>query len=423
MADAYIPKSLRYLVRELQSSRTTVKFSPSTSTTVSAGGIIRVRCPEGIIDLGTLTYRGYNVLSGTSAVGPAAVPPKYKLIQKATWYAGGVALGAMNNNYNVVKNAIIKSSFDSSIYSSRALHNYLEDQTEFVGNVSGGNIYCCEDNILGLSQSPVLYNSAIFGPLELEIQLADATYLKFSSIATTANVASVSYQDQNIDFVVERVNPPMAYVAMLAERVKTGGAIKFPFLNVITNVQQNLGSNRINVSAKSVDVFMAMPFNSSNYTSNGYENKRFVYNSGQLTASALRTNNLTAQLLYGDQAVPQNGPEYADYLYDYSVHCWNKNAVNTYNMLALPASNQTEGTLSADFDNWATDKHIISFDLTMEGQGWNHPEGVLSGVNTMNQQVDFIFNTTGYSSSMQWLFVLLCTSVLKWENGMVSVEL
>lgn len=430
MENQYVPRSLKYLVRELSAIRTSLRVQSSSANTANPNSILRIRFPEGIIDLSTITMRCLCTLSGVvAATSSARIPPLYKLIQKFTAYAGGTQLHPQNNYYNIVKNAILKSSCSDNLYPSRALHGYMEDQYSFTANTAvNTSAYLIEDQFLGLNTTS-FYNSGVFGVFELELTFATADYLKFVYEAGAAQTGrgSVSYSLTNIDFVVDRVMPPRVYIDALDEQVRMGAPVQLAYMNVISRGSTNNGSNRENIDARCLDTYMVMPITLYNASTqapgNAFEGNQFIYNSGATTSNLLYTGSYNCSLRIGTNQIPENGTENALYLYDYSTHCWNHGSIDSYNMLALPTNNYAgaPGGTVASIDNWATCKHIISMDLTLEGQGWAHPDGVLSGVNCYSSQVDIIWTTSGYSSSIYWLQNYLCTSVLKYQAGKLEL--
>ena len=199
---------------------------------------------------------------------------------------------------------------------------------------------------------------------------------------------------------------------MLSSRLKGNGDVKLPFQHITSVRQINTNSNRLALASKCVDVLHILPLHGT-ATDNAYENKAYVYQSGQNTLKDLG-DNCQFQIMCGDLVMPP-APERSCFATDYTNFAWNKNALTGYNQLAKGADNKTSSA-----NAFATHKNIYSFDLSSEGEmGWSN--GILSGVNAYNN--DLVWETKGYpNNNFQWLITAMTTSVLTYSNGQVFVD-
>ena len=421
----YLPRALATSIRELQGAkRQPIKFSANTSATATASQIVRVRLPQGLLDLSTLTMSAdVSILNQTpnatnGAVGfPTAL---YKYFQSVRFYAGGqLVSGGSCNHYNVLKNVLLKCQTSPHMYATKILNGFDEDiklkQANSATTAVAGRTLI-EDNWLGLPNcGGRYYNADVFGDLEMEIVLAPSSVVKGAKQGTGSK-ANLSFQLDNISFVCDRVTPPPVYLMMIKNKVQDGG-IRMAFQNFVSQRAVLSGANRFQISTGCLDALVFTPAGVPVLAGAGdlvdaYESGEFIYN-------AEPTGNFADckfQILLGENSIPNN-VESALLAYDYTSNCFNRDMMNSHNQLALSGTRQHT---TANIDNYQNVNHIIAVDCSFEGEsGWNN--GNLNGVSTNGSNVDLQFVTSGYTAK-NWNMFALTTGVLEYNDGMVVVK-
>ena len=424
----YLPKALAHSVKQLDASRRQpIKFAPNTSSSASSTDTVRVRFPAGIVDLSTFTLQARVAFQGqVDGVKIAHHQPLYKYFKAVRFYARGqLVSGGSSQHYNILKNLLLKCQTSADVYASKALNGMYEDinpQVVDANSTATAGRSMIEDNWLGLpSNGGVYFNQDIWGDLECEIVLADASVIKAGVVGGGTTRDGLNYSLSGIKFAVDRITPPALYLSMIVNKMRSGTPLRMAFQNYITTAPVLNGSNRFAISTGCLDSLLFAPTGNPRGAgqSDDYENGVFVHSGG---ASAAAIEGYTWQVLVGENSVPNN-PESGLMAYDYTSNCFNRDMLGSHNQLALSGA---RGSNTCNIDNYATQNHIIAIDTTFEGKS-GYVDGVLSGVDTHSTPTDIQFNTEGYARNASWLMVALCSSVLSYEDkngeGVVSVKM
>lgn len=420
MGDLYIPRALATSVRELQGAkRQPIKFSPNTSSSSSASQIIRVRLPQGLLDLSTFTMScdvEITGQTGDATNGVIGFPNAlYKYFQAVRFYCGGqLVSGGSCNHYNQLKNILLKCQTSPTMYATKALNGFSEDLVDRSASATTNTIpskLLIEDNWLGLpNNGGRYYNSDVFGDIELEIVLSNSSIVKGVKKGT-GNKGNLSFKLNDIQFNVDRITPPPIYLEMVRSKVVSGG-LKMAFMNFVSQRSVLTGANRFQISTGCLDTLMFVPAGEASVNADTYENPEFVYKANE----SGNFSDCKWQVLLGENSIPNN-IEKSYLAYDYTSNCFNRDMLNSHNQLALAGTRQPH---NADIVNYQNVNHIIAIDTTFEGEsGW--VQGNLNGVNTNGSNVDIQFVSSGYNAN-NWNFFALTSGVLEYKDGMVVVN-
>jgi len=200
-----LPKSLSYGANQMPFRVNKYQVMPVGSDTNGPNSTCRFRFPEkSIIRLSstTLTFDvTLNGLTNTDANNwnKALFPPaQYAFFKQVRWYCNGVLCTGLNNHYNQIYHALLRSSVGEDYINSRALsglnqHLAQEDEEGVLqvrkNATSKTGSYICED-ILGLSRAnggESIIDTSIFGTIELEIIFDDKNVLACFGASNTGD--------------------------------------------------------------------------------------------------------------------------------------------------------------------------------------------------------------------------------------------
>lgn len=259
----------------------------------------------------------------------------------------------------------------------------------------------------------------------MEVQFNDNNQLKISRRTQTdgAALASIHASFENIKLKVDTVTSisPL-YVSLLAERISGSDApIRVPFQDIRTIVASNTGSNRITVNSMCVDALMVCPFSADPNSNASFahsaleaNNARYRFNSGRNEGNA---NQTRFSCVVGSEVFPRQPIEQASELADVTTNSIYGNSARSTNLLYRTMTTGGAPTSSSRLA-YLSQNCVALQRFSLLTEGWS--EGVLTGLNTAGQSVDFVVNTQNFGSHL--LIAALCTSCLVFDPKTSAVQ-
>lgn len=438
-ASEQIPKPLQYGASQSQARVVRNTIMPQGTNAGGPGSIVRFVLPErSIVDLRSLSlYYTYTISglvnAGAADFSNAQIPASYKHWKSVRFYVSGAAAsGSHNQHYDQVYHGLVNASGSQDWCHSRMNNHYSEllESSELAAQpgATSKSAYVTCDDFLGLPNSKnYCIDTSLFGKLEVEIQFNDNNQLKISRAGagnTDATVlAAVNAAFSNIRLKVDTVTSisPL-YVSLLAERISGSDApIRVPFQDIRTIVASNTGSNRLTINSMCVDALMVCPFNADPNTNvtcanNAIlaNNARYRFNSGRTEANA---NETRFSVVVGSEVFPRQPIEQASELADVTTNSIYGNSARSMNLLYR---NMGADGVAAAFSRLAylSNNCVALQRFSLMTEGWS--EGVLTGLNTAGQSVDFVVNTQNFGTHL--LVAALCTSCLVFDPKTSAVQ-
>jgi len=432
-----IPAPLRYGASQSQARVVRNTIMPQGVSTGGPGSIVRFVLPErSIVDLRSLSLYYTYTISGMVNTGAedfsnAQIPASYKHWKSVRFYVSGAAAsGSHNQHYDQIYHALVCASGSEDWVNSRLNNNYLEllDSTELASQpgATSKSAYITCDDFLGLPNSKnYCIDTSLYGSVHMEVQFNDNNQLKISRRTQTdgAALASINASFENIKLKVDTVTSisPL-YVSLLAERISGSDApIRVPFQDIRTIVASNTGSNRITVNSMCVDALMVCPFSADpnsnvSFAHNALEsnNARYRFNSGRNEGNA---NQTRFSCVVGSEVFPRQPIEQASELADVTTNSIYGNSARSTNLLYRTMTTGGAPTSSSRLA-YLSQNCVALQRFSLLTEGWS--EGVLTGLNTAGQSVDFVVNTQNFGSHL--LIAALCTSCLVFDPKTSAVQ-
>jgi hypothetical protein len=446
-----LPKSLSYGANQMPFRVNKYQVMPVGSDVALPNSTIRFRFPEkSIIRLSSTTLTFDVTLNGLTNTdnnnwNKALFPPaQYAFFKQVRWYCNGVLCTGLNNHYNQIYHALLRSSVGEDYINSRALsglnQHLAQEDEEGVLQVrktatSKTGSYICED-ILGLSRAnggESIIDTSIFGTIELEIIFDDKNILtcfgasnnadaNAAAAAIAAGNSAISWQLSNLRALCDVVTvvPPL-YMSLMSARLKSSEPLKFAYENIVSIVANRLTSNRINVNTQCLDALMICVLN-ANYNEGNNQadgavqfNRKFRFTTGKSLADV--TCNLQIQV--GSEVYPKVPIQNLLHCSDYTINAFHPHSSFSQNLLfqnISGASNASAGTISYRKAHYLTDNFIWVMPFAAE-QGWSSETHTLGGIDTASQNVDIILNsgTNDFQAGYYYLLAALTTATLEFD--------
>lgn len=434
-----IPKPLQYGASQSQARVVRQTIMPQGVSSGTHGSIVRFLLPQrAIVDLRSLSlYYNYTISGLTAAdtnFSNAQIPSSYKHWRSVRFYvSGAAAAGSHCQHYDQVYHALVNASGSQDWVNSRLNNQYAEllDSSEIATRPasSSKSAYVTADDFLTLPNSKnYCIDTSLFGNVEMEIQFQDVSQLKIShagTVTAAAALANVSTNFSNIKLKVDTVTSisPL-YVSLLAERISGSDApIRVPFQDIRSVVAANTGSNRLTLNAMCVDALMVVPFNADPNTNVAAATDaiplnapRYRFNCGRTESDAGDTR---FQVIVGSEAFPRTPIDHASELSDLTTNSIYGNSAKSTNLLYRNMG--ANGASSAYSRSAFLQNNCVALQrFSLMTEGW--AEGVMTGLNTSGQSVDFVVNTQNFGSHL--LLAALVTSCLVFDpkTSAVSIE-
>jgi len=446
-----LPKSLSYGANMMPFRVNKYQVMPVGSDVAGPNSTVRFRFPEkSIIRLSSTTLAfdaTINGLTNTDANNwnNALFPPaQYAFFKQVRWYCNGVLATGLNNHYNQIYHALLRSSVGEDYINSRALsglnqHLAQEDEDGVLQvrkqATSKTGSYICED-LLGLSRAnggESIIDTSIFGTIELEIIFDDKNILTcFGASNTgdaTAQAAAIAAGNAKISWELSKLRclvdvatvvPPL-YMSLMSARLKSSEPLKFAYENIVSIVANRLTSNRINVNTQCLDALMicclSSTYNDGNTQADATTqfNKKFRFTSGK----GLNDVACNLQIQVGAEVYPKTPIQNLLHCSDYTVNAFHPHSSFSQNLLfqnISGASSASAGTVSYKKAHYLTENFIWVMPFSAE-QGWASETHTLGGIDTASQSVDIVINsgTNDFQANTYYLLGALTTATLEFD--------
>ena len=434
-----IPKPLQYGASQSQARVVRQTIMPQGVSAGTHGAIVRFMLPQrAIVDLRSLSLYYTYTLAGLTAADTnfsnAQIPASYKHWRSVRFYVSGAAAAGGNcQHYDQVYHALVNASGSQDWVNSRLNNQYAEllDSSELAtrpGTASKIAYVTCDDFLTLPNSKNYCIDTSLFGNVEMEVQFNDISQLKISRAGTvnSANaLSSISANFSNIKMKVDTViSISPLYVSLLAERISGSDApIRVPFQDIRSVVASNTGSNRLTVNSMCVDALLVCPFNADPNTNAGTDvgaisvnAPRYHFNSGRTDSNASETR---FQVIVGSEAFPRTPIDHASELADVTTNSIYGNSAKSTNLLYR---NMDGGGAATAYSRslFLAQNCVALQRFSLLTEGWS--EGVMTGLNTAGQSVDFVVNTQNFGTHL--LIAALCTSCLVFDpkTSAVSIE-
>jgi hypothetical protein len=434
-----IPKPLQYGASQSQARVVRQTIMPQGVSAGTHGAIVRFMLPQrAIVDLRSLSLYYTYTLAGLTAADTnfsnAQIPASYKHWRSVRFYvSGAAAAGGHCQHYDQVYHALVNASGSQDWVNSRLNNQYAEllDSSELAtrpGTASKIVYVTCDDFLTLPNSKNYCIDTSLFGNVEMEVQFNDISQLKISragSVTSANALSSISANFSNIKLKVDTViSISPLYVSLLAERISGSDApIRVPFQDIRSVVASNTGSNRLTVNSMCVDALLVCPFSADPNTNAGTDvgaisvnAPRYQFNSGRTDSNASETR---FQVICGSEAFPRTPIDHASELADLTTNSLFGNSAKSTNLLYRDMTGG--GAATAYSRSLFLAQNCVALQrFSLMTEGWS--EGVMTGLNTAGQSVDFVVNTQNFGSHL--LIAALCTSCLVFDpkTSAVSIE-
>lgn len=402
-----IPRSLRSIVRSFRGERKRVKLTLSSgSTTVEANGILRIRLPErSLVDLGSFGFHGIANLDAGEAIAGT-----HTLIRRLGMSLGGTNVGYANTQYNQVAQAYNIASRGVEADEANACSGmYVKDMI-----LDGDRI---EANYFPLSPLSMgfLWTEA-FGNCEIDINFAGAEALVTTPATSPTGTWSISDLEAFVD-VIQLEND--SYPEAIRSALESGQAYEKVVQHAMAVIQENTGSNSLNISTTCLDKVLFAPKSSTYLTRAGQADGQVFNNYLDFpTGETAPGQNVGVYVSIGSSVFPQQG--YMNYWQDTAQltrGCFG-NGVYNFNKLFLETDGS--GVLLGSNLQYDRDAYTERNSVVMISVGSFDEEGQLGGLNLSSGQSVVIFNSTGTNLLNQKVLIGgIFKSVLQARSGKV----
>lgn len=431
---------------------------PINNDSVSGNGTgtVRFRFPSAsIINLSSATVSFISTITGL-VVGAssanfvnATFPASYKYIRRVQFFLGGISVaGGLCNQYSQIYHAMVRAVGNTEFCNTKV----LEDFTELVGAYDASNNYLVQpplatskttyqqiDDFLLLAKgnggcNEMMIDTSIWNDLEMQIDFEGTQVLSVyaDNGANSTNVAwALSQLRLNVDSVS---SIPPIYASFLAVRSQRPEPIRLVFQNLVSQIQQVSGSNRLQVSSMCIDGILVAPLGSAYQTYTPFtgniaagafsldvtNNPYFDFASGLNDTTQAQWSGLVQ---VGTSQYPTTQYNNLYLTADSTLnHYWsNSMAATSLLFLDLNANVATSST-NTDVEqskfiplNFLTHNTIWVQSFSLE-DGWNNPNKILSGIDTSSTNVEIVVIQSGISNSRYFLMVGLLSSVIEFDT-------
>jgi hypothetical protein len=457
-----LPNCLRYGAKQLQIriARNT-NLLPINNDSVSGNGTgtVRFRFPSAsIINLSSATVSFISTITGL-VVGSggasgvnfvnATFPASYKYIRRVQFFLGGISVaGGLCNQYSQIYHAMVRAVGNNEFCNTKVLEGF----TELTGGYDASNIFLVQpplatskstyqqiDDFLLLAKgnggcNEMMVDTSIWNDLEMQIDFEGPQVLSVyvDGSASGANVAwALSQLRLNVDCVS---SIPPIYSSFLAVRSQRPEPIRLVFQNLVSQIQQVSGSNRLQVSSMCIDGILVAPLGSGyqtytpftgNVAANAFtlditNNPYFDFNSGLDNTTQAQWTGLVQ---VGTSQYPTTQYNNLYLTADSTLnHYWSNSMAATSLLFLDVTANVSQTSASSDVEqskyiplNFLTHNTIWVQSFSLE-DGWNNPNKILSGIDTSSTNVEIVVIQSGISNSRYFLMVGLLSSVIEFDT-------
>ena len=456
-----LPNCLRYGAKQLQIriARNTNLLPVNNDSVAGNGtGTVRFRFPSAsIINLSSATVSFKSTISGLTVGASskdfvnATFPASYKYLRRVQFFLGGIAVaGALCPNYSQIYHAMVRAVGNNEFCNTKVLEGFQEITGAYDASsnflvqppaATSKETYQQIDDFLLLAKgnggcNEMMIDTSIWNDLEMQLDFEGQNILSVYVDGPTASGASVAWALSQLRLNVDAVSSvPPIYASFLAVRSQRPEPIRLVYQNLVSQIQQVSGSNRLQVSSMCIDGMLVAPLASNYQTYTPFvgnvaagtvtnldvtNNPYFDFASGLNDTQAAQWTGL---IQVGTSQYPTTQYNNLYLTADSTLNHYWSNSMAATSLLFLDL-NATVATSSASSDveqskyvpiNFLTHNCIWVQSFSLE-DGWNNPNKILSGIDTSSTNVEIVVITSGIASSRYYLMVGLLSSVIEFDT-------
>ena len=457
--EADLPFQLVYNVSRLNSKRNRVIVLPTTqqSMTSGTGVVVNFQLPDrSICCLDTATLTGQFKLTATaSSVADASSNITYVypagsdlVAQNQLLINGGLVVSGSLDQYAHISQKMWKK-LQTSEHNRNADILSRDNGTYINANVvlaSGGSVFgnvvanTATEGVakpwISYSEMPACRTSkyldtSIFGKSYLTFRPSGIQQIKGTNLESRNAKWTWDLLELSLDILSE---PPVEYVELVKSMIASNKVFRQVFYNPVSTVFGYNNNIKLNVSSACIDSIMLAPVQNNGITSfysnaSNLECPCFTFGWG---ANASFDSKINLNLRVGNMSIPQTG-QYT-YLYrlaDVSKQDLFGDSIYTQNSLYVAGVQQAQPFKEFYSEAGYCNQNAIYYNSlsALLQPAWAHEKQILSGYNSMGQDVIFSLTTAPdssitASSSTTQLFLHASTSavaVMDSQSGSVSI--
>ena len=448
--EASLPRELIYSVAKMNARRNRVVVAPSTQNTFTSGSGLNLtfQLPDrSVIDLSSASIGGFFKL--TCQTGASNVqyvfPASHQLVAENRLIINGsqVLSGGSDQYSHISQHLFYKAQTNEEYRNSHILegqHFLFKPVDLQTGNVPvfGGNIATNATesegkwlvyNNLPCAKTSRFLDTSIFGKSYISIRPTNNNILKANHI----QARNVQWTWQNLELSVDIISEiPELYVETVRQLVAQKKQLKMVVANPFTNVYSFNNSVNLNVNSQSADGFMLAPIQNNGITAYysdiaNLEAPCFTFGWG---ANSSFNSTISLGLRVGNYQIPQTGNYQRLWqLANQTVESLFGDSIFAQNSLYISDVATTLPYHPAVSEAGYCQQNAVWYQnlCMLMSPGWQHPDAILSGVNTMGIDQVFNINTapdpTITTANLQLFLGCICsaTAVFDSETGSVSV--
>lgn len=453
--EADLPAQLVLNVSRLSTKRNRVVVLPTTQQSMSSGSgaVVNFQLPDrSICDLSTATLVGRFQLTCDTATSTASniamvYPDGSDLIaQNQLLINGGLVVSGSLDQYAYVSQKIFKKlqhgeQYRNSAVLSRENGQYIN--ANIVANISGGTAF---GEVIGnastssgytwisYSEQPAcrtskMLDTSIYGKSYLTYRPSGITQIKATNLSSRNARWVYDQLELSLDILSE---PPVEYVELVKSMIAMNRQFKQVFCNPVSSVFSYNNNIKLNVSSGCIDSFACVPIQNNGLTAYYSDNAEleapcFKFSWG---SSATFGDTINLNLRVGNMSIPQTG----QYTYLWKLADCSKEDTfgdSIYNQSSLYVSGVQQASPFKEVYSEAgyTRQNAVYFQnlAGLLQPAWNHDRQILSGYNSMGQDVVFSLSTApsaNITTTNAQVFLLASTSavaVMDSQSGSVSI--
>ena len=442
-----IPSSLRYNASKLMLRTNNFVVRPSGTDSGAQHSIFRFQLPErSLCDLSSLQLifdANFTGLTTGNNYLNIKVPAVHKLIKSVKTYVGGqLASGGQSTNYDILYQALLKSTASEDYCVSRiesGFQELLSKSDEFsdidvAPAATSKQVHYNHTDLLGLfrSSDQSIIDTSLWGNLELEISfgsLAGVLRKKGGDNSAVDNV-NVAYSNVHVRLnCITQISPLYNEVLNLRLNEKNS-AIRLPYQNFITNVLSGNNKASIEVNSGCVDSLIFCPLPSTYDTNtvltaatnpaNANAN-RYIFNSGRTVADA-NTGSLFVSV--GSENYPRQPYTNALDVAPATTQAFYGQNADSRNLLYQSISATAAGTAAAQTyskANFLSSNFIYAIPFSSSKEGYK--TRMLAGLDTASQSIQMSINQSNLVTQDGFIFIgAMTTSMLVYNTETQSVQ-
>lgn len=430
-----LPTSLNYTA-----SKSVIKYKRFNVRTLgtnsgSAGSVVRMRLPNGLINLSSfalcfdLTVSGLVVDDAAPFVDyfNVKMPHGHKLLREVKCFVNNQQVSGKCGDYDILYNALVKASVGEDWVNSRLNEHAKEliDSADDFGILketptatSKAASYIVSD-LLGLFRSgdKSIIDTSLWGQIELEFTFNNTSAIA-QYVGGNGSNANLQMKLTNVEGFVEKVVQISPVYNQLVNMMLNNRKepLLYCYQNFTSTINANGSSTRLQCRSQSIDAVVCCPLD-PNYNAllstinpdTQLSAPRYRYNSGRTISqtNALTTKNCNLQITVNGESypdVPVNNALHISHittsgLFNHSVYSqnllFNDVAISNYGKAGVYAENgvsiQIEALSAVSYNRSAfLNENFVWYQSLCNGEGYLNK--VLTGYDTEGQSAEIIVN-------------------------------